>query len=147
MNDLRDLYQEVILDHSRNPRNAGRLAEPSGTAKGHNPLCGDLITLDVLVEDGTIRDVSFDAKGCAISVAAASIMSDMLKGKSLAETHDLFRRFQDMLTGPDAVAENLDKLEVLAGVREFPMRVKCATLPFHTLRAALDNQSGTVQTE
>ncbi len=147
MNDLRDLYQEVILDHSRNPRNAGRLAEPSGTAKGHNPLCGDLITLDVLVEDGTIRDVSFDAKGCAISVAAASIMSDMLKGKSLAETHDLFRRFQDMLTGPNAVAENLDKLEVLAGVREFPMRVKCATLPFHTLRAALDNQSGTVQTE
>jgi len=147
VNDLRDLYQEVILDHSRNPRNAGRLAEPSGTAKGHNPLCGDLITLDVLVEDGTIRDVSFDAKGCAISVAAASIMSDMLKGKSLAETHDLFRRFQDMLTGPDAVAENLDKLEVLAGVREFPMRVKCATLPFHTLRAALDNQSGTVQTE
>ena len=147
MNDLRDLYQEVILDHSRNPRNAGRLAEPSGTGKGHNPLCGDLITLDVLVEDGTIRDVSFDARGCAISVAAASIMSDMLKGKSLAETHDLFRRFQDMLTGPDAVAENLDKLEVLAGVREFPMRVKCATLPFHTLRAALDNQSGTVQTE
>ena len=147
MNDLRDLYQEVILDHSRNPRNAGRLEEPSGTAKGHNPLCGDLITLDVLVEDGTIRDVSFDAKGCAISVATASIMSDMLKGKSLAETQDLFQRFQDMLTGPSAAAEGLDKLEVLAGVREFPMRVKCATLPFHTLRAALDNKSGTVQTE
>lgn len=147
MIDLRDLYQEVILDHSRNPRNAGRLAEPSGTAKGHNPLCGDLITLDVLVEDGVIRDVSFDARGCAISVATASIMSDMLKGKTLAEAHDLFRRFQEMLTGSDAVAEGLDKLEVLAGVREFPMRVKCATLPFHTLRAALDNESGTVQTE
>ena len=147
MTDLRDLYQEVILDHSRNPRNAGRLAAPSGTANGHNPLCGDLITLDVLVEDGMIRDVSFDAKGCAISVAAASIMSDMLKGKSVAEAHDLFGRFQAMLTGPDGVAEGLDKLEVLAGVREFPMRVKCATLPFHTLRAALDNESGTVQTE
>ena len=147
MNDLRDLYQEVILDHSRNPRNAGRLEEPSGTAKGHNPLCGDLITLDVLVEDGTIRNVSFDAKGCAISVATASIMSDMLKGKSLAEVHDLFQRFQDMLTGPAAAVEGLDKLEVLAGVREFPMRVKCATLPFHTLRAALDNEPGTVQTE
>ncbi len=147
MNDLRDLYQEVILDHSRNPRNAGRLADPSGTAKGHNPLCGDLITLDVRVEDGTIRDVSFDAKGCAISVATASIMSGMLKGKSLAEVHDLFQRFQDMLTGPTTAAEGLDKLEVLAGVREFPMRVKCATLPFHTLRAALDNESGTVQTE
>lgn len=147
MIDLRDLYQEVILDHSRNPRNAGRLAEPSGTAKGHNPLCGDLITLDVLVENGVIRDVSFDARGCAISVATASIMSDMLKGKTLAEAHDLFRRFQEMLTGSDAVAEGLDKLEVLAGVREFPMRVKCATLPFHTLRAALDNESGTVQTE
>ena len=147
MNDLRDLYQEVILDHSRNPRNAGRLEEPSGTAKGHNPLCGDLITLDVLVEDGTIRDVSFDAKGCAISVAAASIMSDMLKGKSLAEAYDLFERYQDMLTSPTAAVEGLDKLEVLAGVREFPMRVKCATLPFHTLRAALENESGTVQTE
>ena len=147
MIDLRDLYQEVILDHSRHPRNAGRLAEPSGTAKGHNPLCGDMITLDVLVEDGVIRDVSFDARGCAISVATASIMSDMLKGKTLEETHDLFRRFQEMLTGPDADAEGLDKLEVLAGVREFPMRVKCATLPFHTLRAALDNESGTVKTE
>ena len=147
MIDLRDLYQEVILDHSRHPRNAGRLAEPSGTAKGHNPLCGDMITLDVLVEDGVVRDVSFDARGCAISVAAASIMSDMLKGKTLAETHDLFRRFQEMLTGPDTEAEGLDKLEVLAGVREFPMRVKCATLPFHTLRAALDNEPGTVQTE
>ena len=147
MNDLRDLYQEVILDHSRHPRNAGRLAGPSGTAKGHNPLCGDLITLDVLVEDETIRDVSFDAKGCAISVATASIMSDMLKGKSLAEAHDLFQRFQDMLTGSTAAVEGLDKLEVLAGVREFPMRVKCATLPFHTLRAALDNEPGTVQTE
>ena len=85
--------------------------------------------------------------GCAISVATASIMSDMLKGKSLAETQDLFQRFQDMLTGPTAAAEGLDKLEVLAGVREFPMRVKCATLPFHTLRAALDNKSGMVQTE
>ena len=147
MNDLRDLYQEVILDHSRNPRNAGRLEAPSGTAKGHNPLCGDLITLDVQVEDGTIRDVSFDAKGCAISVATASIMSGMLKGKSRAEAHDLFQRFQDMLTGPAAAAEGLDKLEVLAGVREFPMRVKCATLPFHTLRAALDNEPGTVKTE
>ncbi len=147
MNDLRDLYQEVILDHSRNPRNAGRLEEPSGTAKGHNPLCGDMITLDVLVEDGTICDVSFDARGCAISVASASIMSDMLKGRSVADTQALFHRFQDMLTGPDATAEGLDKLEVLAGVREFPMRVKCATLPFHTLRAALDSESGTVRTE
>ena len=147
MNDLRDLYQEVILEHSRNPRNAGRLAEPSGTARGYNPLCGDMITLDVLVEDGIIRDVSFDAKGCAISVASASIMSDMLKGRSLAEIQDLFRRFQAMMTVPDATAEGLDKLEVLAGVRQFPMRVKCATLPFHTLRAALDNESGAVRTE
>ncbi len=147
MNDLRDLYQEVILDHSRNPRNAGRLAAPSGTAKGHNPLCGDMITLDVLVEDGCIRDLSFDAKGCAITMAAASILSEMLKGRTVAEMENLFRGFQDMLTGPGETAGDLGKLEVLAGVREFPMRIKCATLPFHTLRAALDNRPETVRTE
>ncbi len=147
MSDLRELYQEVILDHSRNPRNAGRLSEPSGTAKGHNPLCGDLITLDVVVEDDTVREVSFDAKGCAISVAAASIMSDLIKGRSVADVHDLVQRFQGMLTGPDQSAEGLEKLEVLSGVREYPMRIKCATLPFHTLRAALGNAPGTVRTE
>ncbi len=147
MIDLRDLYQEVILDHSRNPRNAGRLAPPCGTAKGHNPLCGDMITLDVRVEDGRIADVSFDARGCAITMAAASLMSEMLKGRTVAETEDLCRRFQDMVTGPDPAVEGLDKLEVLAGVREFPMRVKCATLPFHTLQAALNHESETVRTE
>lgn len=138
MNDLRDLYQEVILEHSRNPRNEGRIEAPSGTADGHNPLCGDRIVLDVAVADGAIRDIRFEARGCAISVAAASLMSEALKGRTTGEALDLFRRFQDLLTDEDGSADGLDKLEVLSGVREFPMRVKCATLPWHTLRAALE---------
>lgn len=138
MNDLRDLYQEVILEHSRNPRNEGRIEAPSGTADGHNPLCGDRITLDVAVADGAVRDIRFEARGCAISVAAASLMSEALKGRTTGEALDLFRRFQDLLTGEDGSADGLDKLEVLSGVREFPMRVKCATLPWHTFRAALE---------
>lgn len=138
MNDLRDLYQEVILEHSRNPRNGGRIEAPSGTADGHNPLCGDRIVLDVAVEDGTVRDVRFEARGCAISVAAASLMSEAVKGRTTEDALDLFRRFQVLLTGEEGDADGLDKLEVLSGVREFPMRVKCATLPWHTLRAALD---------
>lgn len=138
MNDLRDLYQEVILEHSRSPRNEGRIEAPSGTANGHNPLCGDRIALDVAVEDGAIRDIRFEARGCAISVAAASLMSEALKGRTVGDALEVFRRFQDLLTDGGGSAEGLGKLEVLSGVREFPMRVKCATLPWHTLRAALD---------
>ncbi len=147
MNDLRDLYQEVIIDHSRSPRNAGRLKAPSGTASGHNPLCGDQIALDVDVRDEQIFDVRFDAKGCAISVAAASLMSEMLKGRTVSDALDVFRRFQELLTNQEASTEGLDKLEVLLGVREFPMRVKCATLPWHTLRAAVEGGADTIKTE
>lgn len=139
--ELRDLYQEVILDHSKRPRNFRELPEASHHAEGFNPLCGDKATVYLSVADGMVRDVSFKGAGCSISTASASMMTEALKGKTLAEAESLFDRFHDLITSdPSAAAakgEKLGKLAAFSGVCEFPVRVKCATLPWHTFRAAL----------
>jgi nitrogen fixation NifU-like protein len=141
MSDLSDLYQEVILDHNRRPRNFRALACASHTAEGYNPLCGDRLTLYLKVEGETIADVSFEGAGCAISKASASMMTDALKGRTVAEADALFERFHRMVTTPpDQSVEDMGKLSSLAGVREFPVRVKCASLAWHTLRAAMASQ-------
>lgn len=150
MSDLRDLYQEVLLDHYKRPRNFQKLEGANGAAEGYNPLCGDQVTVYLLLEDGVIRNISFQGSGCAISKAAASMMTASLKGKTKAEAEALFERFHHMLTGePASTADpvELGKLSVFSGVREFPVRVKCATLPWHTLRAALQGKRETVSTE
>jgi nitrogen fixation NifU-like protein len=147
MSDLRDLYQEVIFDHYRKPRNFHPLAAANHHAEGFNPLCGDRLTLFLLVDDDVIKDVSFEGSGCAISMASASLMTEYIKGKRVDEVEPLFEHFHDMVTDDHATAENLGKLEVLAGVREFPARVKCATLAWHTLKAALQDQAEAVSTE
>jgi nitrogen fixation NifU-like protein len=150
MSDLRELYQEVILDHHRKPRNFRKLPEANKTAEGYNPLCGDRLTLALRVDGGVVREVGFEGSGCAISTASASMMTESIKGKTEAEVEKLFERFHDLITGkpvdPDAPPP-LGKLAVFSGVREYPVRVKCATLAWHTLRAALDNRHGTVATE
>jgi nitrogen fixation protein NifU and related proteins len=139
MSDLSDLYQEVILDHNRRPRNFRTIESPSHHAEGYNPLCGDRLNLYVQVSGDTITDVAFEGSGCAISKASASLMTDALKGKTVAEANSLFERFHRVVTTPpDQPVEDLGKLSVLAGVREFPVRVKCASLAWHTLKAALD---------
>jgi len=141
MSDLSDLYQEVILDHNRRPRNFRVLADASHTAEGYNPLCGDRLTLYLKVEGETIADVSFEGAGCAISKASASMMTDALKGRTIAEANVLFERFHRMVTTPpEQSVEDMGKLSSLAGVREFPVRVKCASLAWHTLRAAMASQ-------
>jgi nitrogen fixation NifU-like protein len=151
MSDLRELYQEVILDHSRQPRNFRRLPGATCEAKGDNPLCGDRVSVYLKVQDGVVTDVAFEGRGCAISMASASMMTEVLKGKSEAEVRHLFDRFHDSMTGKSAChgadAGELDKLTVLSGVREYPMRVKCATLSWHTLMAALDRKQAAVSTE
>ena len=149
MSELRDLYQEVILDHSRNPRNLGPIEPSNREAKGNNPLCGDKFTIHANVEDGIIKDVSFEGRGCAISTASASLMTEILKGLNEAEARAMFERFHAVVTGEkdEVLDDGLDKLNVLAGVRGYPMRVKCATLAWHTLRAALDQSDNTVVTE
>lgn len=146
MDNLRDLYQETIFDHYRQPRNFGPLEDANRHAQGYNPLCGDKVTVFLRVEDGIIKDVRFEGLGCAISTASASLMTESLKGKHEDEALKLTDKFCDMVTG---TASNgmLGKLEALAGVREFPQRVKCATLAWHTLQAALKNASVTVTTE
>lgn len=148
MSEMRELYQQVILDHYKRPRNYGPLPGANRTALGHNPLCGDKIRLHALVEDGKIADIAFEGSGCAISTAAASMMTESVKGKTTAEAEALFERFHDLVTG-GAEAENADlgKLRVFSGVREYPVRVKCATLAWHTLLAALRGDQGTVATE
>ena len=140
--DLRELYQQVIVDHNRNPRNFKELPEPCSHAEGHNPLCGDKVTVYVHVEDDVIQDLSFQGDGCAISVASASLMTEHLKGKSLAQEKNLFKSVHDALTKKDSAIDLMQfgKLGVLANVKNFPMRVKCATLCWHTLEAALANQ-------
>lgn len=144
--DLRDLYQEVILDHNRRPRNFGVLPDANRTAEGNNPLCGDRVTVYLRVDDDRVREVSFEGSGCAISTASASLMTEALRGKTVAEVHELFHGFHDMVTrGSDS--EALGKLAVFAGVREFPVRVKCATLAWHTLEAALKRHEQPVSTE
>ena len=147
--DLRELYQEVILDHSKRPRNFGRLEANNRRARGHNPLCGDILSLYLVIKDGVVEDVAFEGNGCAISMASASPMTEIVKGKGEAEARELFERFHRLLTSDDADLDplDLDKLAVFAGVREFPVRVKCATLAWHTLTAALDGQTDDVSTE
>lgn len=146
MSDLRDLYQEVIIDHGRQPRNFGPMPEANRNAEGFNPLCGDKLTLHLDVTDGVIRDARFEGAGCAISTASASLMTEALRGKTEAEAEALFGNFHSLVTGTDPAAD-VGKLAVLAGVREFPSRIKCATLAWHTLRAALADQPRPVTTE
>ena len=144
MSELTDLYQEVILDHNRRPRNFHVLADASHSAEGYNPLCGDRLTLFLKVADGRIEDVSFQGAGCAISKASASMMTDVLKGRTIAEANALFERFHRMVTTPpDQGVEDMGKLSSLAGVREFPVRVKCASLAWHTFNAALEHEQRT----
>jgi nitrogen fixation NifU-like protein len=138
ISDLQELYQEVILDHNKRPRNF-RAIEHGRKAEGYNPLCGDRLTVYLRVENGRIEDASFQGSGCAISKASASLMTDSVKGKTLEEAGDLFERFHQMITrAPEEPVDDLGKLTVLAGVRQFPIRVKCASLPWHTLRAAAE---------
>jgi nitrogen fixation NifU-like protein len=139
MSDLSDLYQEVILDHNKRPRNFRRIDAPSHHAEGHNPLCGDKLSLFLQVDNDVVTDIAFQGSGCAISKASASLMTDSVKGRGLSEVRSLFEQFHRMVTTPiDQPVEDLGKLVVLAGVREFPVRVKCASLAWHTLKAALD---------
>jgi nitrogen fixation protein NifU and related proteins len=139
--DLNDLYQEVILDHNRRPRNFHALADASHQAEGYNPLCGDRLTLYLKIDDGVIRDAAFEGSGCAISKASASLMTDAVKGQSTANVRALVDRFQRMVTTPpEQEVEDLGKLCALAGVRVFPVRVKCASLAWHTLKAAMDRK-------
>jgi nitrogen fixation NifU-like protein len=149
--DLRELYQEVILDHSKHPRNFGKCEGADHEAHGNNPLCGDKVTIYLKLDGDTVADVSFEARGCAISVASASMMSEMLKGKPVAEALALFETFRKAVTSRDPLdpeaAEALDGLVALTGVRDFPMRVKCATLPWHTFAAALEGKDEEVRTE
>ena len=149
MSDLRELYQEVILDHSKRPRNFGRLEGANRKAEGYNPLCGDQFTVYLQLEDDVIKDVRFEGAGCAISKASASMMTASLKGKTKAEAERLFERFHQMVTGQDGKPDpaELGKLAVFAGVCEFPVRVKCASLAWHTLHAALEGKDEPVSTE
>ena len=148
MSELRDLYQEVILDHYKRPRNFGSLDEPVNTAKGYNPLCGDQVTIFVRTEDGRITDVAFEGVGCAISTASASLMTEAVKGKTLEEAEELFESFHSVLVGEKDVEDvELGKLEALSGVREFPVRIKCATLAWHAMRAAMRGDEEKVTTE
>lgn len=149
MDDLRALYQEVIIDHSRNPRNFGSLESANCSAEGVNPLCGDELTLQCLLDaDEVIQDIRFVGHGCAISVASASIMTEMMLGKSKSEAEQLFNRFHARVTGDeDGNSVDIGKLEVLSGVREFPTRVKCATLAWHTAIAAINKTDEQVTTE
>jgi nitrogen fixation protein NifU and related proteins len=141
MSELRDLYQEVILDHNRRPRNFGPLPDANRRAEGYNPLCGDKVTVFLDVEDGRIAGVSFQGSGCAISTASASLMTEALAGRTVAEARELFRDFHDLVTtGAGEGSPELGKLNVFGGVREFPMRVKCATLAWHAVLAALEEE-------
>lgn len=150
MADLRDLYQEVVVDHSKRPRNFRKMEGPHRTAKGYNPLCGDRVAVHVKVEDGRLSDVSFEGSGCAISTASASIMTEVLKGKTTEEAHALFESFHDLVTtgkSGDHGGPPLGKLAVFSNVNDYPARVKCATLVWHALNTALDEGEGEVTTE
>jgi nitrogen fixation NifU-like protein len=150
MSEITDLYQEVILDHGKRPRNFEQMSDCNCCANGHNPLCGDKIRVFARVEDDKVVRVSFSGSGCAISTASASMMTEALQGKTLAEVQRIFDAFHDLVTGktdPESADPLLKKLIVFAGVREFPVRVKCATLPWHTVRAALESKEPAVTTE
>jgi nitrogen fixation protein NifU and related proteins len=150
MQELRELYQEIILDHNKNPRNFHKMENPTRAVEGQNPLCGDHYTVYLLIEDNRIRDISFEGAGCAISKASGSLMSSILKGKKRDETEKLFKLFQRMVTGEidpaDHLAE-LGKLAAFAGVAEFPLRVKCAILPWHAMFSALNGDAQRVSSE
>lgn len=148
--DLRELYQEIIVDHSRRPRNFGPLEDATHHAEGHNPLCGDQLVLALKVgDDGKVTDARFEGQGCAISTASASTMTEAVKGHTVEELHALFEAFHNLVTGKPlpAGAPELGKLEAFAGVSEFPMRVKCASLAWHTMEAALKKKADAVSTE
>lgn len=148
MSDLRELYQDVIFDHYKRPRNCHVLDCANHQAEGYNPLCGDQVTVYLKVDNGRITDLSFEGTGCAISTASASLMTEALKGKRVEDVEHLFDDFHQMVTTPDGTPDpELGKLGVLAGVSEFPARVKCATLAWHTLQSALKNQAAPVSTE
>jgi nitrogen fixation NifU-like protein len=150
MSDLRELYQEVILDHNKRPRNFRVIDNATRTAKGHNPLCGDRLTLYVTLDGDRIADASFEGSGCAISKASASLMTESVKGKTLEEAESLFSKFHALVTAPaDAAVSTagLGKLAVFAGVREYPARVKCASLAWHTLKSAVGDDHETASTE
>jgi nitrogen fixation NifU-like protein len=150
MSDLSELYQEVILDHNKRPRNFQILEGANRSAEGYNPLCGDQITVYLQLDGDTIRDISFQGAGCAISKASASMMTASLKGKTRAEAEALFEKFHRMVTGDHGAAPDpleLGKLAVFSGVSEFPVRVKCASLAWHTMRAALEGTGETISTE
>jgi nitrogen fixation NifU-like protein len=148
VNELQELYREVILDHNRRPRNFGELADADRVIEGVNPLCGDKMTLYVKLAGDTVADIKFKGTGCAISVASSSLMTERVKGATVTATLALFERVHDMLTGAaEPSTEELDKLAALAGVREYPARVKCASLGWHALKAALAGQAGNVSTE
>ncbi len=148
MSELRELYQEVMLEHSKKPRNYRALEQANHKAEGFNPLCGDHFTVYLDLKDGAINDIGFQGSGCAISKASASMMTQTLKGKTTAEAEDIFTKFHDLVTGQKAgTQEELGKLAVFAGVSEFPLRVKCATLAWHALRAAMRGEEQAVSTE
>jgi nitrogen fixation NifU-like protein len=148
MSELRELYQEVILDHNKRPRNFHKMDEADRQAEGYNPLCGDQVTVYLKMENGLIRDISFEGSGCAISKASASMMTDALKGKTEAEAKETFEKFHDLVTSETADdGADLGKLAVFGGVREYPARVKCASLAWHTLQAALEAKDEPVSTE
>jgi nitrogen fixation NifU-like protein len=150
MADLNELYQSVILDHNRSPRNFREIPDSEHHAKGHNPLCGDRLTVWAELDGDTITDVSFVGDGCAISKASASLMTEAVKGKTITEARKMFAGFQDLVTGqrtPQESKEVLGKLVLFAGVSEFPVRVKCASLSWHTLNAALEDVTETIKTE
>lgn len=154
MMDLRELYQDIILDHGRHPRNFRKIEKPTHSAQGHNPLCGDRVTVYLTLDGDRIADVSFEGRGCAISTAAASLMTEVLKGKAIADARALFAQFHARVTGgkpgaelSEPLAEEMDRLEPLTGVKAFPARVKCATLSWHALEAALNGVGTPVKTE
>ena len=149
MFDVKDLYQEIIVDHNRSPRNFGPLPQAQRTLEGYNPLCGDRLKLYLNLDGDRITDIRFDGSGCAISVASASLMTEAMKGKSVTEAETLFEEFHDLVAGARAPADvsRLGKLAALAGVREYPARVKCATLCWHTLKSALSGRHESVSTE
>jgi nitrogen fixation protein NifU and related proteins len=145
--ELQELYQQVIMDHSRSPRNFFKLDIANRIAEGHNPLCGDRVTVYMLMENGVIRDVSFLGEGCAISKASASIMTESLKGKTREQAQELFNKFHDLVTTGKMDVDEVGKLAAFAGVNKFPARVKCAILPWHAIVATLQGQENVVSTE
>ena len=150
MHDLEDLYQEIVMDHNRRPRNFGELEDPPATADGFNPLCGDQVTLQLFLEDGVVSDVAFNGVGCAISKSSASMMTEELKGKTVEHAEKLFEAFRKMITrapGESYDSELLGDLEILKGVSQYPARIKCATLAWHTLHSAIQDGNEVVSTE